>query len=139
MKSPSRPRNLFWTPSSCSMSSSTRLSPSSLISAAGWVMRAISSLMAHPSSTTRRPQQTEPGLLRALALLQLDSLLGEVFDRPRVPGNRRGFLFLVLEPEVLRILVDADQFFLVLEDRLEDAIGGFLVHVLVRHQQVHHR
>src|SRR3989449_9055759 len=77
-------------------------------------MRAISSLIAR----------------RVLALLQLDSLLGEVFDRPGVPGDRRGCLFLVLELEVLRLLVDADQFFLVIEHRLDDAIGGFFVHVL---------
>ena len=51
--------------------------------------------------------------------------------------RRRGLL--VLELEVLRFLVHADQLVAVLEHRLDDVVGGLLVHVLVRDQQVHHR
>ncbi len=51
--------------------------------------------------------------------------------------NRRGRGFLALELEILGFLVHADQIVAVLEDRLDDVVGGLLVHALVRHQQVH--
>src|SRR5712691_11525515 len=114
-----RPVNLFCTPSSCSISSSARLSASSLISAAGWWMRASSSLMRGAS-------------------VYFDALLAVVFQRPWVEGDRRRGGPLVLELDVLRLLVHADQLVLVLEHRFHDAVGGLVVHALVRHQQVHH-
>src|SRR5216684_1627598 len=113
-----RPVNLFCTPSSCSISSSARLSASSLISAAGWWIRASSSLMRGAS-------------------VYFDALLAVVLQRPWVERNRRRRGLLILELDVLRLLVHADQIVSMLEHRLHDVVGRFLVHVLVRHQQVH--
>src|SRR4051812_30730860 len=103
MNTASAPRNLFWTPSSSSISSSARLSASSLIPAAGAGVRASSSLMRAPS-------------------VELDALLRVVLHRARMPGQRRSVGLLVLELEVLGFLVHAHQVFLVLEDRLDDVV-----------------
>src|SRR3954462_5592166 len=108
------PRNLFWTPSSSSMSASARFSASSLIAAPGCAL-----------------------IAWQRALFELDALLREVLDRAGVPWNRRGFLLLVLELEVLGLLVHEHQVVLMVERRRDDVVGGFLVHALVRDEQVH--
>src|SRR6266852_7119847 len=113
-----RPVNLFCTPSSCSISSSARLSASSLISAAGWRMRPSSSLMRGASA-------------------YFDAFLAVVLQRPRVERNRRCRGLLILELDVLRLLLHADQIVSMLEHRLHDVVSRFLVHDIERHHQVH--
>src|SRR5689334_2799503 len=104
-----QPRWRFWTPSSCSIISSARFSAASLISAAGWWMRATSSLMC-PLSTKKPRQDQWSGLVRCSGrLFQLGALLVEVLDRARMPRQRRSVRLLVLDLEVLRFLVHADQ------------------------------
>src|SRR5258708_25569237 len=98
-----RPVNLFCTPSSCSISSSARLSASSLISAAGWWMRASSSLMRGAS-------------------VYFDARLAVVLQCPRVKGDRRRHSLLILELDVLRLLVHAAQIVSLLEHRLHDFV-----------------
>src|SRR5438105_9324443 len=136
MKCAIAPVNLFWTPSSCSIISSARFSASSLISAAGWWMRATSSLMGSSANEKAPPGHPDGASWAARALLEVDALFAEVFHRARVPGHRRGVFLLVLELDVLGFLVRAHQVILVIEHRLHDAVRGLGVHVLVRDEQV---
>src|SRR5437764_8951694 len=116
------PVNLFWAPSSSSISSSARFSASSEISAAGWWTRSTSSLMVP--------------LRGSIRLLEVDAFLGEVLHRARVPGHGRGSLLLVLELDVLGFLVRTYQLVLVIEHRLDDFVSSVGIHLLVRDQQV---
>src|SRR6185295_11865827 len=136
-KPASAPVSLFWTPSSRSIICSARCSASALISAAGWCSSVTSSLIASPEM--KSPARGPGGAAVPPGSVDLDALLAEVLHRARVPGQRRGFGLLVLELEVLRLLVHANQLVAVVEHRLEDVVGGLFVHRLVRHQQVHHR
>src|SRR4051812_1073325 len=115
------PVNLFWAPSSSSIISSARFSASSEISAAGWWIRSTSSAMARKrgqSNFSLQKRRREP--LFRLWLFEVDALLGEVLHRAGMPGDGRGALLLVLEPDVFRFLVRAYQLVLVIEHGLDD-------------------
>src|SRR5687768_5396615 len=133
----SQPVSLFCTPSSRSIISAARFSASSLTSAAGWCSRATSSVMAPPTNE-KAPPASWTGLARSAFLVELHAFLGEVLHRARMPGQRRGVLLLVLELEVLGFLVHPDQLVAMVEDRLDDVVGGLVVQLLVRDQDVHH-
>src|SRR5262245_48969656 len=94
----------FWTPSSRSIIASARSRAAPVSSADDGGSRAMSSLNG------------------GFPLLELDALLGEVLDRRGVPRDRGGLGLLVLELDVLRFLVDADQVVAMLEDRLHDLV-----------------
>src|SRR5688572_25042379 len=122
----SHPRCRFCTPSSRSIISSARLSASALTSAAGWCRRATSSLTGFLS--TKSPARVLDGASTRPALPELDALFREILDRARVPRDRRVLRLLVLELDVLRLLVDADEVLAVVEDRLDDLVRQILVH-----------
>src|SRR5205809_7987784 len=115
MKPPSAPFSLLAAPSSSSMNCSALSSASSLTATGGVVL-------------TPGPRSVD-----------LDALLGEVLHGPGVERDRRGGGLLVLELEVERLLVHRDDVVLAVEDRLDDVVGGLVVHALVRDEDVHHR
>src|SRR5512134_3390913 len=134
-----QPVSLLWTPSSRSIISSARASASALTSLAGWCSRAISSLIAPPYKSKAPPAGWTGLWCFGASVADLYALLCEVLDGARVPGHRGGLGLLVLELDVLRFLVRADQVVTLVEDGLDDVIGGLVVHLLVRDEDVHHR
>src|SRR5687767_13222404 len=132
----SQPLSLLWTPSSRSIISSARASASALTSAAGWCSRTISSLTDSPSM--KSPASALVGASQRAALLDLDALLGEILDRGRMPRDRGGLGFLVLELDVLGFLVHADEIVAMVEHRLRDLVREVLVHVAVDGEEVGH-
>src|SRR5439155_12273748 len=50
--------------------------------------------------------------------------LCEILDRAGMEGNRRSGGLLVLQPEILRLFVHGDQVVALVEDRLDDVVGG---------------
>src|SRR3954468_19991713 len=91
MNQPQAPPKRWVAPSSCSTSASTCLSSSALSAASSAALAA-----GFPGSTMA-------------ALLDLDALLGEVAQRPRVIGDRREGQLLVLRRHVDRRLVGRHQ------------------------------
>src|SRR5687767_4697469 len=128
----SQPESLLWAPSSRSIISSARASASLLTSAAGWCRRRVSSLI------TKKPRRSLRTGLRSAwcSSVDLHALLGKELDRPGMPGDRGRLALLILELDVLGLLVHADQLVAMVEHRLDDLVGGLVVHVLVDHQQV---
>src|SRR5918992_3964418 len=120
------PTSLLCTPSSRSIISSARARASLLTSAEGGC---------------KEKAPTGGAFSRSLTCsIELYGLFLEVPHRARMPRDAAGGRgLLVLELEVLRFLVHADQFIALLEHRLHDVVGGLLLHVLVRDEQVHHR
>src|SRR3954462_936544 len=137
MKTASGPASLFCTPSSRSIISSARASASALTSLAGGCSLATSSLIVPPRK--QKAPRSRGFCCFLVPLLDLDAFLREVLHRARMPWNGRGVLLLVLELDVLRFLVRADQLIALVEERLHDVVGRLVVHVLVRDQQVVHR
>src|SRR5690242_21809135 len=97
-----------------------------------------SSARSSASAETALPGAAGSGLLmvgggrpRESPSVDLDALLGEVLDRPRVERDRRRRRLLALELEVGRFLVDGDDVVLAVEDRLDDVVGGLVVHAFV--------
>src|SRR4051812_33259789 len=113
-KPPSQPFSLLAAPSSSSTYCSARSSASSL-TAAG-------------ACTDTSPRRS----------VDLDALFGEVLQGPGVERDRAGRRLLALELEVDRFLVHRDDVVLSVEDRLDDVVGGLVVHALVCDQDVHH-
>src|SRR3982751_5172008 len=102
MKPPSRPFSRLAAPSSSSMYCSARCSASALTATGSSVLTAAS----------------------ARASIDLDALFGEVLQRPGMERDRRRRRLLALELEVERFLVHRDDVVLLVEDRLDDVVGG---------------
>src|SRR5260221_21870 len=75
----------------------------------------------------------------ASALANLYAALREILDRAGMERNRGGGGLLVLQPEILRLLVHGDHVVALVEDGLDDVVGGLVAQVLVRNEDVPHR
>src|SRR5258706_6907169 len=75
----------------------------------------------------------------ASALTNLYAALSKILDRAGMERNRRGRGLLVLQPEILRLLVHGDHVVALVEDGLDDVVGGLVAQGLVRNEDVPHR
>src|SRR5882672_9813978 len=73
------------------------------------------------------------------ALTNLHAPLCKILDRAGMEGNRRSRGFLVLQPEILRLLVHGDHVVTLVEDGLDDVVRGLVAQVLMRNEDVPHR